>query len=36
MFFDLDSVSMLRAARRMVDDGVLLNGKDMDVPPNYF
>ncbi len=34
--FDLDSVSMLRAARRMVDDGVLLNGKDMDVPPKLF
>jgi len=33
--FDLDSVSMLSAARSMVDDGILLNGKEMDFPLNY-
>ncbi|MGM0420119.1 MAG: methylenetetrahydrofolate reductase [Bacillota bacterium] len=34
--FDLDSVSMIKTVRDMVDKGVLLNGKEMEVPPKFF
>jgi len=34
--FDIDSVHLIRAARRMVDDGVLMNGKELTVRPQFF
>lgn len=34
--FDIDSIHLVRAARRMVDDGILLNGKELTVKPRFF
>ncbi len=34
--FDLDSVQLIRAVHDMVNEGVLLNGKTMKVPPRMF
>lgn len=34
--FDLDSVSLLNTARIMRDEGCLLSGRSLDVPPKFF
>ncbi|MFW5855926.1 MAG: methylenetetrahydrofolate reductase, partial [Bacillota bacterium] len=34
--FDLDSVSLIKAVRGMVDEGELLNGKEMKSPPKLY
>lgn len=34
--FDLDSVQLIRMIRRMVDEGVDINGKPIDSPPKFF
>ena len=33
--FDLDSVQLLRMARKMVDEGIDLNGKEIQHPPKF-
>ena len=34
--FDLDSVQLVRIIRRMVDEGVDVNGKPIEAPPKFF
>ncbi len=34
--FDMDSVELIKTVSDMVNKGVLLNGKEMDVPPKMF
>ncbi len=34
--FDLDSVQLIKTVHDMVHEGVLLNGKEMEVPPQMF
>jgi len=34
--FELGSVQLIKAVSDMVNDGILLNGKEMDVPPKMF
>ncbi len=34
--FDLDSISLLRTARMLRDQGRFLSGRELDVPPKFF